>query len=358
MSNQTENNEENKKIDGKKLLLTWLPVASVALLCMAIFTFLFKGCGNAGAGVSGNASVSGQNGQSVTSAGDGAADIANGQGGGSITYSGILDTGNLTEEGNGYEGTPGTGDYNYGEALQKSLIFYELQRSGDIPEQTRCNWRGDSCLTDGADVGLDLTGGWYDAGDNVKFNLPMSYTAAVLGWSILEDYDAYVESGQLEYALGNIKWANDYFIKCHPEDEVYYYQVGNGSSDHSYWGAAETVSYKMERPSYCVTKDAPGSTVCGETAASLAICSIVYSDIDSDYSEECLSHAESLYDFARDSLSDSGYTMAAGFYDSHSGFYDELAWAGVWLYRLFRISSGLSIIITTTSTVGRGCTCC
>ena len=34
----------------------------------------------------------------------------------------------LSMTGSGYEGEPGTGDFNYGEALQKSLLFYELQR--------------------------------------------------------------------------------------------------------------------------------------------------------------------------------------------------------------------------------------
>ena len=84
-----------------------------------------------------------------------------------------------TETGSGYEGIKGTGKYNYGEALQKSLLFYELQRSGELPEVVRCNWRGDSCLHDGSDVGVDLTGGWFDAGDHVKFNLPMAYSAAM-----------------------------------------------------------------------------------------------------------------------------------------------------------------------------------
>ena len=67
----------------------------------------------------------------------------------------LLDTGNLSEKGNGYEGVKGTGKYNYGEALQKSVLFYELQRSGDLPEKVRCNWRGDSGLDDGKDAGLD-----------------------------------------------------------------------------------------------------------------------------------------------------------------------------------------------------------
>ena len=244
----------------------------------------------------------------------------------------VINTGNLTEKGNGYTGIKGTGDFNYGEALQKSLLFYELQRSGDLPDKARSNWRGDSCVNDGSDAGLDLSGGWYDAGDNVKFNLPMSYTAAMLGWSIIDNADAYRESGQLTYALENIKWANDYFIKCHPSDTVYYYQVGDGNQDHSYWGAAETVEYRMSRPSYKVTTSNPGSAVCGETAASLAICSIVYKNIDKAYSEKCLKHAKSLYKFARDTKSDAGYTAANGFYNSWSGFYDELAWSGVWLY--------------------------
>ncbi|MBO4495216.1 MAG: glycoside hydrolase family 9 protein [Clostridiales bacterium] len=238
-----------------------------------------------------------------------------------------------TIEGDGREGTKGTGKFNYGEALQKSLVFYELQRSGALPDVTRCNWRGDSALTDGSDVGVDLTGGWFDAGDNVKFNLPMAYSAAVLGWSVYEDKDAYVESNQLDYALGNIRWANEYFIRCHPSDEVFYYQVGNGSQDHTWWGPAECVSYQMSRPSYCVTADKPGSAVTGEAAASLAVSSLVFKEVDPAFSKLCLEHAISLYAFADKYKSDAGYTAAEGFYNSWSGFYDELSWAGVWLYR-------------------------
>ena len=244
--------------------------------------------------------------------------------------SSYLDTGNLTETGNGYEGIEGTGDYNYGEALQKSLLFYELQRSGDLPEQVRCNWRGDSGLNDGQDAGLDLTGGWYDAGDNVKFNLPMAYSAAVLAWSVYEFPEAYEESGQLEYALGDIRWVTDYLIRCHPEDDVYYYQVGDGNADHSWWGPCEVMT--MNRPSYYVDSSNPGSAVSGEAAAALAAASVIFEESDPEYSALCLEHAESLYEFADSTRSDAGYTAANGFYNSWSGFYDELAWAGAWLY--------------------------
>ena len=56
------------------------------------------------------------------------------------------------------------GDYNYDTLLRKSILFYAAQRSGDLPEGATnpVPWRKDSALYDGQDVGVDLTGGWYD----------------------------------------------------------------------------------------------------------------------------------------------------------------------------------------------------
>ena len=41
------------------------------------------------------------------------------------------------------------GGLNYKEALAKSLIFLEAQRSGKLPPNNRVPWRGDSGLDDG-----------------------------------------------------------------------------------------------------------------------------------------------------------------------------------------------------------------
>jgi hypothetical protein len=122
--------------------------------------------------------------------------------------------------------------FNYGEALQKSLFFYEAQRSGDLPATNRINWRGDSGLNDGSDVGKDLTGGWYDAGDHVKFGLPMAASATLLAMGIVEYRDAYVQTGQLNTALDQLRWATDYFIKAHTAPNELYGQVGAGGTDH------------------------------------------------------------------------------------------------------------------------------
>lgn len=220
--------------------------------------------------------------------------------------------------------------YNYGEALQKSIMFYEFQRSGKLPSDKRDNWRGDSGLLDGSDVGVDLTGGWYDAGDNVKFNLPAAYTLAMLSWSLNENKDAYVKSGQLKYIVDSIKWGSDYLIKCHTAPNEFYYQVGDGGLDHSWWGPVEVM--QMKRPSYKVDLNNPGSAVVGEAAAALAATAAALKDIDPDYSEKALKHAKELFNFADITKSDSGYTAANGYYNSWSGFYDELSWSGAWLY--------------------------
>lgn len=231
----------------------------------------------------------------------------------------------------------GEGSLNYGEALQKSLLFYEAQRSGDLPEDNRIAWRGDSALKDGQDVGIDLTGGYYDAGDHVKFGFPMASSTTLLSWGALEYYDAYVQSGQLDEILETIKWATDYFLKAHISDgyktQAFYGQVGDPNLDHHYWGPPEELS--ISRPAYKIDPHNPGSDLAAETAAALAAASILFRGTDPEYADELLTNAKQLYAFADDHrgrYSDS-IPQAQEFYNSWSGYIDELAWGAAWLYQ-------------------------
>ena len=220
----------------------------------------------------------------------------------------------------------------YGEALQKSLYFYEAQRSGKLPETNRVKWRGDSGLSDGALEGLDLVGGWYDAGDHVKFGFPAAGTATLLAWSLIENEQAYKKSGQYEFAVRNIRWINDYFIKAHASPNILWGQVGEGGLDHGYWGPPEVMP--MPRKAFKIDPTCPGSDLAGETAAAMAAASIALKNEDSDYAKALLQHSKDLYNFAfefRGNYSDC-IKDAATFYRSN-GFYDELVWSGLWLYR-------------------------
>lgn len=233
-------------------------------------------------------------------------------------------------------GNPSTGQFNYAEALQKSFLFYEAQRSGPLSEDNRIEWRGDSSINDGADVGIDLSGGYHDAGDHVKFGLPMAASMTMLSWGIEEYSDAYQQIGQLDAALDAIKWGTDYMLKAHVTDgngtKEFWGQVGNGFIDHSYWGPPEEMS--MERPAFKIDRQNPGTDLAAETAASLAAASIIFRPFDEAYADELQTNAEQLFDFAdtyRGKYSDA-IPNAQTFYNSWSGYNDELAWGAAWLY--------------------------
>lgn len=49
------------------------------------------------------------------------------------------------------------GNINYKDALTKSLIFLEAQRSGKLPSNSRLSWRGDSALNDGKEENVYLS---------------------------------------------------------------------------------------------------------------------------------------------------------------------------------------------------------
>ncbi|MER7722506.1 glycoside hydrolase family 9 protein [Streptomyces sp. NPDC096323] len=223
--------------------------------------------------------------------------------------------------------------FDYGEALQKSVLFYEAQQSGTLPDTNRVGWRGDSALDDGKDAGLDLTGGWYDAGDHVKFGLPMAFSTTMLAWGGVEEKSAYASSGQLPYLKNNLRFVNDYFLKAHPSPNVLYGQVGNGGDDHKWWGPAEVMP--MKRPAYKIDASCPGTDLAGQTAAALASSSMVFADSDPAYATKLITHAKQLYTFAdtyRGKYSDC-ITDAQAYYNSWSGYNDELVWGAIWLYK-------------------------
>ena len=120
---------------------------------------------------------------------------------------------------------PKPGKYDYGQVLKLSILFYEAQQSGKLPQSNRVQWRKDSALNDKGQNGEDLTGGWYDAGDYVKFGFPMAYSATVLAWGLVEYKKAYEAAGQYNHMLSSIKWATDYFIKAHTKKYEFYGQV-------------------------------------------------------------------------------------------------------------------------------------
>ena len=278
---------------------------------------------------------------------------------------------------------PATPGYSLPLALQESLYFYDAQKSG--PARTAndqpLGWRGDDAPSDSCvplqpmanNVGtnlpasfiaanksvldpgntgcLNLSGGFHDAGDTVKFGLPQTYAAAVLGWGMYEFPQAYTATGTWNHALDEMKWFTDYFLRStflNSSGHVvaFAYQVGEGSVDHSYWGPSELESSaQYPRPAYLATSLTPAADQTASAAAALAVMSILTASSNASYSAQCLRDAQALYAF---SLANPGTGYSGGFYNS-SGYLDKQAWAAVWLYIATGNASYLSAIVATDS---------
>jgi hypothetical protein len=137
---------------------------------------------------------------------------------------------------------------------------------------------------------VDLTGGYYDSGDNVKFGLPMAFTVTMLAWGVVEHARPLAAAGELRNALAAVRWGADYLTRAHAAPETLYVQVGDGDSDHSCWQRPEDMD--TPRTAYSIDASRPGSDVAAETAAALAAAAVAFRRLDGRYSAMLLGHAD------------------------------------------------------------------
>ena len=220
---------------------------------------------------------------------------------------------------------------DYNKALWMTTRFYGGQRSGEnnwliynhLPAGVPAALTGKSFIAD-ADGANDLSGGWHDCGDHVKFGQTQFYAAYMLLKGYAEFPTGYDDKYTLEYtgykAAGNWTWegsghdpncipdileevkhATDFFIKVTPSASRFYYEVGDGNADHQQW----VTSVKMQtlaqgqggnpRVSCKDPNDAAMASLCGAT---LALMSRMYAPYDAAYAANCLTHAQYAYAYA------------------------------------------------------------
>lgn len=217
---------------------------------------------------------------------------------------------------------------DYHDVYEKSILFFDANRCGpDVATDNIFPWRG-ACHTTDSYNGIDLTGGFHDAGDHVKFTQPAAFSASYIGWMLYEFREVFDNYGVTDKALATLKRFTDYFLKCHPSANTFIYEVGDGGSDHGYWGPPETQT--TARPVLLTTGNKPASDVLGNTAGALALMYLNYRSFDASYANRCLQAAKELYAMgvANKGVYDGG---KPGLYESGT-YWDDLAWAALWLY--------------------------
>jgi hypothetical protein len=224
--------------------------------------------------------------------------------------------------------------------LDLVVKFYGAQRSGAGP-----NWLlGESTchLNDGESMTVDLSGGWYDAGDHVKVTLSIAYASYLM----LKAFDAFPEvfgdRDSQDYAgapngvpdvLDEVRYATDYLVKAHLSETVLVGMVGNAQNDHRMW---VTCMDQESLPVMQGGRPRPVSTqanadVSGITSAALAIMSRLYRPFDAALADTYQAHALSIYQIGKNNPMGSN----PGLYGQNGdNWLDEMLAGAAELYRL------------------------
>jgi len=249
-------------------------------------------------------------------------------------------------------------DNQYKKALWMTTRMYGGQRSGEnnwlvadhLPEGVDPALRGLCFIHDQDTDGYDLSGGWHDCGDHVKFGQTQFYAGYMLLKGYAEfpqgyddyysiDYKGYKASGDWSWEggkgapngipdiLDEVKHGTDFFIKCARNANTFYYQVGQGGPDHQKWVTAvkmQTLPVAEGGEPRVVYKNPNGASMASFCGATLALMSRIYRKFDPAYADLCLQHALYAYAYAK-AHPGTAATGDGGFYSANDNWKDDYA---------------------------------
>ena len=186
---------------------------------------------------------------------------------------------------------------------------------------------------------VDVSGGWFDAGDDIKFLETASFTDTLLLWTARDHAGAFgADTPQL---LHEARFGTDWLLRMTGDGAgVIRYQVGLGDGNARITGAHDTNwslpehddqrgerpgdrgYYLQFRPALVAARAGAqlSPNLAGRTAAALALAAQVFDASDRAYAARCLHAAERL--FARARTRHVGRQLTTSPHD----YYDELEW--------------------------------
>jgi endoglucanase len=188
---------------------------------------------------------------------------------------------------------------------------------------------------------IDASGGWWDAGDYMKFVETHSYTVAMMLTGIRDFPNQMGAGSATSNFTAEAKFGLDWLQKMWSDsNQTLYYQVAIASGGHAYAGdhdiwrlpqvddtyqnCVSPYQYICHRP--VLQNPAGGSgakispNLAGRLAADFALCYNVFVSTNASYANQCLTAAEHVFDLAN--TAPTGNLVTAGPYD----FYPEIEW--------------------------------
>jgi len=248
----------------------------------------------------------------------------------------------------------------YANAVANSLLFYQTQRDGPdyIPSALRTapghlndanamsyrtpkvnhdgNFKGD---LEPLGVRIDAAGGWWDAGDYLKFVETTSYTVALLLAGVRDFPDQMgARSGSSDFT-DEARFGTEWLLAMwNDQTRTLYYQVGIGAgnpktaADHDLWrrpqdddaygGDKPVFRYIRNRPVFAAAR--PGSAIspnlAGRNAGAFAECFQIFRSSDPGLAHRCITSAQHVFDLA--DTSPAGRLLTVIPFD----FYAEVEW--------------------------------
>jgi endoglucanase len=278
----------------------------------------------------------------------------------------------------------------YSTSLSNSLFFYQNERDGPnfiasplrtaaghvndqsatvyVTPSTNNNGRfsGDLKPVSPATI-IDASGGWWDAGDYLKFVQTTSYTLGLLLIGA-RDFPNQMGAGSSDFTAEG-KFGLDWMQHMWDDNnKVLYYQVGIGNgnaqtvSDHDIWrlpqaddtynGCTSQYRYICHRPVFInpASLNASGQVqanalispnLAGRVAADFALCYHAYRTSNTTYANQCLLSAEHIFDLANTAPSGNLLTVIPFSFYPESEWRDDLEWGAVELYFALQGATGL-----------------
>jgi peptidoglycan/xylan/chitin deacetylase (PgdA/CDA1 family) len=248
---------------------------------------------------------------------------------------------------------------------EKVVGFIRTQRCGFNPHTgQRCHQKdGLSFFGKRPDSSyVDATGGWHDAGDQLKYLITGSNTTARLLMTYQMKPGGFIDevnarglpgSNGLPDILDEARWGLEWILKLHPGPGELYHQVADDRDHRGFklphednadygWGQ------NNYRPVYFATGEPQGlsqyqsmatgiANLAGRSAATLALGHEVFNSIPGyeHFAEHCLEAALELYSMGRDQEGyQQGNSYGAPYRYEENTWEDDMEWAAAQLYKI------------------------
>lgn len=231
----------------------------------------------------------------------------------------------------------------YNGIVDSLLLYLRVQRCGPTNPLLHdvCHLYDSPRVENDKGAGVvDVTGGWHDAGDYIKFFSTTAYTTYLLLFSYEFDPNKFQTDNDKSGAPDILEEARvgiDWLLRANYADGKFINQVQDMRDHEQGFRMPENDQLKFDRPAF----SGIGKNQIGMYSAVMSLAAKIWKEKfhDKDYADKCLSVAEKIYKY-RNSVADVDIVPSGMYQDSR--FWGKLALGAIELYNVTKNKAYLS----------------